>query len=275
MEVTKPYKFIGFGAMEVTNAYKFIGFGGAGILNPRFDRRVVCRGARGRPFRPFPADFLWDPRGAWAGIKQNTTYMSAATGTVTTKINELVTGRRITDRGPVCHGRFLMVLKPPGAAQTPKNDPNKSGQTAFGFGALGVTKPHEFIGFGALGVETQTTSSLTGPRPRLRRREFQISTISDSWRASGSKFSDSRLPWPSPHLRMVVRDSRSGPATWPPRDGPGGCPDGRELLEERPRGVRGELPVKNQRGSGGGGVGSPPGVCSSYPSCRYPGWILA
>ncbi len=27
MEVTKPYKFIGFGAMEVTNAYKFIGFG--------------------------------------------------------------------------------------------------------------------------------------------------------------------------------------------------------------------------------------------------------
>ncbi len=27
MEVTKPYKFIGFGAMEVTKPYKFIGFG--------------------------------------------------------------------------------------------------------------------------------------------------------------------------------------------------------------------------------------------------------
>ncbi len=27
MEVTNPYKFIGFGAMEVTKPYKFIGFG--------------------------------------------------------------------------------------------------------------------------------------------------------------------------------------------------------------------------------------------------------
>ncbi len=27
MDVTKPYKFIGFGAMDVTKAYKFIGFG--------------------------------------------------------------------------------------------------------------------------------------------------------------------------------------------------------------------------------------------------------
>ncbi len=27
MEVTKPYKFIGFVAMEVTKPYKFIGFG--------------------------------------------------------------------------------------------------------------------------------------------------------------------------------------------------------------------------------------------------------
>ncbi len=28
MEVTKPYEFIGFGAMDVTKPYKFIGFGG-------------------------------------------------------------------------------------------------------------------------------------------------------------------------------------------------------------------------------------------------------
>ncbi len=27
MEVTKPYEFIGFGAMEVTKPYDFIGFG--------------------------------------------------------------------------------------------------------------------------------------------------------------------------------------------------------------------------------------------------------
>ncbi len=30
MDVTKPYKFIGFGAMEVTKSYKFIGFGAMG-----------------------------------------------------------------------------------------------------------------------------------------------------------------------------------------------------------------------------------------------------
>ncbi len=27
MAITKPYKFIGFGAMDVTKPYKFIGFG--------------------------------------------------------------------------------------------------------------------------------------------------------------------------------------------------------------------------------------------------------
>ena len=27
MDVTKPYKFIGFGAMDVTKPYKFVGFG--------------------------------------------------------------------------------------------------------------------------------------------------------------------------------------------------------------------------------------------------------
>ncbi len=32
--VTKPYKFIGFGAMEVTKAYKFIGFGAMEVTKP-------------------------------------------------------------------------------------------------------------------------------------------------------------------------------------------------------------------------------------------------
>ncbi len=31
MEVTKPYKFIGFGAMEVTKPYEFIGFGAVDV----------------------------------------------------------------------------------------------------------------------------------------------------------------------------------------------------------------------------------------------------
>ncbi len=34
MEVTKPYKFIGLGAMEVTKPYKFIGFGAMDVTKP-------------------------------------------------------------------------------------------------------------------------------------------------------------------------------------------------------------------------------------------------
>jgi hypothetical protein len=32
--VTKPYKFIGFGAMDVTKPYKFIGFGAMDVTKP-------------------------------------------------------------------------------------------------------------------------------------------------------------------------------------------------------------------------------------------------
>ncbi len=32
--VTKPYKFIGFGAMDVTKPYKFIGFGAIDVTKP-------------------------------------------------------------------------------------------------------------------------------------------------------------------------------------------------------------------------------------------------
>ncbi len=32
--VTKPYEFIGFGAMEVTTPYKFIGFGAMEVTKP-------------------------------------------------------------------------------------------------------------------------------------------------------------------------------------------------------------------------------------------------
>ncbi len=34
MEVTKPYEFIGFGAMYVTKPYKFIGFGAMYVTKP-------------------------------------------------------------------------------------------------------------------------------------------------------------------------------------------------------------------------------------------------
>ncbi len=41
MDVTKPYDFIGFGAMDVTKPYEFIGFGPAGRWQPS------TRGVRG------------------------------------------------------------------------------------------------------------------------------------------------------------------------------------------------------------------------------------
>jgi hypothetical protein len=34
MDVTKPYEFIGFGAMDVTKPYKFIGFGAMDVTKP-------------------------------------------------------------------------------------------------------------------------------------------------------------------------------------------------------------------------------------------------
>ena len=38
MDVTKPYKFIGFGAMDVTKPYEFIGFGHFGPVSLRWSR---------------------------------------------------------------------------------------------------------------------------------------------------------------------------------------------------------------------------------------------
>ncbi len=34
MDVTKPYEFIGFGAMDVTRPYEFIGFGAMDVTKP-------------------------------------------------------------------------------------------------------------------------------------------------------------------------------------------------------------------------------------------------
>ncbi len=34
MDVTKPYEFIGFGAMDVTKPYEFIGFGAMDVTRP-------------------------------------------------------------------------------------------------------------------------------------------------------------------------------------------------------------------------------------------------
>ncbi len=55
MDVTKPYKFIGFGAMDATKPYKFIGFGTplciGGYIRPGADT-VVPKGGWIRARRP-------------------------------------------------------------------------------------------------------------------------------------------------------------------------------------------------------------------------------
>jgi hypothetical protein len=53
MDVTKPYKFIRFGAMDVTRPYKFIGFGAMGIpgnqvyQSPGYDWTASISGSTG------------------------------------------------------------------------------------------------------------------------------------------------------------------------------------------------------------------------------------
>ncbi len=44
MDVTKPYEFIGFGAMDVTKPYEFIGFGAMDV-----DLVVVTAAVRPKP----------------------------------------------------------------------------------------------------------------------------------------------------------------------------------------------------------------------------------
>ncbi len=50
MEVTEPYRFIGFGAMEVTKPYEFIGFGAGNTAyqtGPRPSRARLPTGIAG------------------------------------------------------------------------------------------------------------------------------------------------------------------------------------------------------------------------------------
>ncbi len=44
MDATKPYEFIGFGAMEVTKPYKFIGLGAMEVTKTYKIHRVLGHG---------------------------------------------------------------------------------------------------------------------------------------------------------------------------------------------------------------------------------------
>ena len=58
MDVTKPYEFIGFGAMDVTKPYEFIGFetiaSGSHPKTRRLPRKGPPTGARGPKARTSP-----------------------------------------------------------------------------------------------------------------------------------------------------------------------------------------------------------------------------
>ncbi len=43
MDATKPYEFIGFGAMDVTKPYEFIGFGAMDATKPYKSRLKMLR----------------------------------------------------------------------------------------------------------------------------------------------------------------------------------------------------------------------------------------
>ncbi len=70
MDATKPYEFIGFGAMDATKPYKFIGFGAMDVtpvLHLDRDRceavvesvnRADCWLQSGSPFKPRPWEWL-------------------------------------------------------------------------------------------------------------------------------------------------------------------------------------------------------------------------
>ncbi len=52
MDVTKPYKSIGFGVLDVTKPYKFIGFGALDVTKPY---KFIGFGAMDFPGPPGPA----------------------------------------------------------------------------------------------------------------------------------------------------------------------------------------------------------------------------
>ncbi len=51
MDVTKSYKYIGFGAMDVTKHYKFIGFGAMDVTKPSKFTRFGAGQPAGSPKR--------------------------------------------------------------------------------------------------------------------------------------------------------------------------------------------------------------------------------
>ncbi len=65
MDVTKPYDFIGFGAMDVTKPYKFIGFGAMDVTGgtpsgyPSLE--VGCPSGQLSAFRPQPRTAAYGP----------------------------------------------------------------------------------------------------------------------------------------------------------------------------------------------------------------------
>jgi hypothetical protein len=80
MEVTKPYIFIGFGAMEVTKLYKFIGFG---AMEVKYDKLwgcfVFCPMAT-KSLKSHERSSRVDPEHQYAGYRPKSRPRSASRG---------------------------------------------------------------------------------------------------------------------------------------------------------------------------------------------------
>ncbi len=133
MDVTKPYKFIGFGAMDVTKLYEFIGFGAMDVTNPyeftRFGPMDVTK----------PCEFI----GFGAMVPGFCFHVPAPALRDRPQDPRIGSDRALFD---FCFGLILASSGPALGRIEPYE--------FIRFGAMDVTKPYEFIGFGAMDVTT-------------------------------------------------------------------------------------------------------------------------
>ncbi len=97
-EVTKPYKFIGFGAMDVTKPYKFIGFGAMDVTKPY---KFIGFGAMERRDHPWPS-----PTWPWCTVRESQTTRTDRCGLRAVGRKSSCTARAAT------HGSLLLCVGP-------------------------------------------------------------------------------------------------------------------------------------------------------------------
>jgi hypothetical protein len=153
MDVTKPYKFIGFGVMDVTKPYKFIGFGAMDGPKPYKFIRFRATNPGRRPLSP--------PPGGCRAPKH-----PLNSGGPPAPLIPLLGGAAAPEPYKFIGFGAMDVTKSYKFIGFGAMDVTKSCKF-IGFGAVDVTKPYKFIGFGAVDVTKpyKFRGSGGGPRP--------------------------------------------------------------------------------------------------------------